>query len=101
MVLGERAVLFHDSPPSGPGHTEVALPGLGLYRGVIPLPHARTRLRLDDPHRVARMSLRFAPAHCVVLEAGTRLDWEENAWRPVDVEQLGSDGSVKRWEAAA
>jgi len=101
MVLGERVVLFHDSPPSGPGHTEVALPGLGLYTGLVVLPHARTRLRLDDAARVARLSLRLAPARCVVLGPGTRLDWDGATWKPVEVERLEDDGTVRRWETAA
>ncbi len=101
MVLGERVVLFHDTPPSGPGHTEVALPGLGLHSGLVPLPHARTRLRLDDPARVARLASRLAPDRCVVLGPGTRLDWDGSDWRPVDVDQLSADGSVRPWRAAA
>jgi hypothetical protein len=101
MVLGERIVLFHDSPPSGPGHTEVALPGLGLHRGLVPFPHARTRLRLDAPDRVSRLAERFAPARCVVLRPGTRLDFAEGVWTPVDVERMEDGGQVRRWETAA
>lgn len=101
MVLGRRVVLFHDSPPSGPGHTEVAVPGLDLFHGLVPLPHARTRLRLDDPSRVARLAARLAPDRCVILEQGTRLDWDGTAWTPVDVDQVRGDGTVGPWEAAA
>lgn len=101
MVLGERVALFHDSPPSGPGHTEIALTGLALFRGLIPLPHGRTRLRLDDRARVARLAARFAPDRCAVLGPGTRLDWDGRAWTPVDVELLRGDGTVGPWESAA
>lgn len=101
MVLGERIVLFHDSPPWGPGHNEVALSGLSLYRGVLPFPHARERLRLDDPARVSRLATRLAPTRCVILSAGTRLDWDGSTWNPIDVERMDADGSIVRWEAAA
>jgi hypothetical protein len=101
MALAERVVLFHDSPPQGEGNTEVALRGLGLYRGLIPLPHARTRLRLDDPERVARIATRLAPDRCVVFGPGTRLDWDGHVWTPIEAERLQVDGAVRRWEAAA
>ena len=40
MAAGERIVLFHDNPPQGPGIPEVFGRGLGLYPGLLPLPHA-------------------------------------------------------------
>jgi hypothetical protein len=101
IVLGPRIVLFHDSPPSGAGHTEVALTGLGMYSGLVPLPHARKRLRLDDGRRVARLAARFAPERCVVLEAGSRIDWDGSAWTPVQATTLGVTGSVDEWRAVA
>ena len=56
MAIGKRIVFFHDSPPQGRGNAEVLRgAGLGLYDGVLPLPHARTRLKLDDPLRVSRL----------------------------------------------
>jgi hypothetical protein len=101
MALGPRIVLFHDSPPSGPGHTEVALAGLDMYSGLIPLPHARTRLRLGDVGRVARLSARFAPDRCVILEAGTRVDWDGSEWTPVEAAALDATGSIGEWKAVA
>ena len=52
MILGERIVLFHDSPPQGPGDAEVLEAGFGLCEKVVPLPHASRRLRLEDKTRV-------------------------------------------------
>ena len=75
MVLADRVVVFHDRPPQGPGNAEVLDIGLGRCTGVVPLPHARRRLRLDDRVRVALFSRRFAPALCATLDAGSRLDW--------------------------
>ena len=71
MALSEVVVLFHDSPPQGAGHAEVLDSGLGLVRGILPLPHARMRLRLFDPHRVALMAQRFRPLRAITLDAGS------------------------------
>ncbi|MFT5285758.1 MAG: hypothetical protein ACI8TQ_001926 [Planctomycetota bacterium] len=68
MVLGDRIVLFHDSPPQGPGDAEVLEAGFGLCQQVVPLPHASRRLRLKDNTRVALFARRFGPATCVVLD---------------------------------
>ncbi|MEZ5962714.1 MAG: Type 1 glutamine amidotransferase-like domain-containing protein [Planctomycetota bacterium] len=77
MVCGERVVLFHDSPPQGPGDAEVYDRGFGLVPGVVPLPHARRRLRLDDRRRVGLFARRFAPAQAVALDERTRVDWSD------------------------
>ncbi len=81
MAVCDRIVLYHDSPPQGRGNPEVLDAGLALGRGLIPLPHARRRLRLDDPVRVSLFARRFAPAICAVLDAGARLDWDGRSWR--------------------
>jgi hypothetical protein len=74
MAVSQRIVLFHDSPPHGRGHAEVFEPGIGLIRGVVALPHARKRLRLDDPQRVMHLVRRFAPDLCVPLDPFDRVD---------------------------
>lgn len=74
MVCCERVVLFHDSPPQGPGDAEVYDRGFGLVPGIVALPHARRRLRLDDPRRVSLFARRFAPARGVALDERTRVD---------------------------
>ena len=73
MVASEEVVLFHDSPPQGPGHAEVLDEGLGFCRGVLPLPHAKRRLALDDPTRVAILARRFAPLRAFALDSECRL----------------------------
>ena len=83
MALADRIVLFHDRAPQGPGHAEVYGSGLSLLRDVVLLPHARARLLLDDTPRMAVLARRFAPARCVPLEAGTRIDVSaDGAWPP-------------------
>ena len=82
MALADRIVLFGDRSPRGPGHAEVYGSGLSLLRDVVLLPHARARLLLDDTARMAVLARRFAPARCVPLEAGTRIDVPDGAWPP-------------------
>ena len=40
---------------------------------MVPLPHMRRRLRVDDPIRMSVLARRFAPARCVVLDDGVRV----------------------------
>ena len=100
MALAGRIVLFHDRSPQGPGHAEVYGSGLSLLRGVVLLPHARARLLLDDTARMAVFARRFAPARCVLLEAGTRIDVSPDGAWPPGVRVLGEDGHMTAREAA-
>ena len=95
MVLSERIVLFHDAPPQGRGWAEIFGPGLGLCRGIVPLPHASQRLLLDDPVRVQMLSRRFPDALCVALDEGRELVWDGRAWTgSVDTQRLGVRGEL-------
>ena len=100
MVLSDRLILFHDSPPWGPGHAEVAESGLGLAPDIVALPHARHRLRLDDPGRVGRLVRRLAPADCVLLEQGTRAAWDGSEWSVGAARRLAPSGEVLGGSAA-
>ena len=100
MALADRIVLFHDRSPQGPGHPEVYGAGLSLVREVVLLPHARARLLLDDAPRMAVFARRFAPARCILLETGARLDvGGDGAWPP-GTRVLAEDGHVITLEAA-
>lgn len=83
MAASEQVVLFHDTPPQGPGNPEVFGAGLGLCHGILPLPHARRRLRLDDPVRVAIFAGRFAPLCSVAFDDGAALLWDGARWTPL------------------
>jgi hypothetical protein len=72
MMVTERIVVFQDDPPHGPPHARMFEVGLGWCEGVVALPHARRRLRLDDARRVSLLARRFAPAACLGLEDGAR-----------------------------
>lgn len=84
MVLAERIVLFHDSPPEGRGHHEVLGPGFGLCPGIVPLPHASRRLDLNDEIRVQLLSRRFPDSMCVALDPNSRIDWNGQSWSGPD-----------------
>jgi hypothetical protein len=99
MVLAERIVLFHDSPPQGAGNAEVLDAGLNRLPGVLPLPDAKRRLRLEDPLRVSLFSRRFAPLYCVLLDEGAELTRRPGGWESeAGISYLGADGKVTRTE---
>ena len=100
MALSERVVLFHDRAPQGPGHAEVYDTGLGLVRGLVPLPHARRRLRLDDHDRMALFARRFAPLRCLVLDDGVRVDLGADGTLPAGARVLTETGDLTTLEAA-
>ncbi len=100
MALAHQVVLFHDAPPWGPGHAELGEVGLGLFPGLVALPHGSARLRLDDPGKVSRMARRFAPDVCVVLDPGTRLDWD-GRWHAHGARRLAHGGWAEPWSDAA
>jgi hypothetical protein len=107
MALADRIVLFGDRSPQGPGHAEVYGSGLSMLRDVVLLPHARARMLLDDTPRMAVFARRFAPARCVLLDRGTRIELGSGgapgspggSW-PLGVRVIAEDGRVTGLEAA-
>jgi hypothetical protein len=100
MALTDRIVLFHDRSTQGPGHPEVYGRGLSVLRNVVPLPHAHARMLLDDAPRMAVFARRFAPARCVLLENGTRVDTDSDGICPPGTQVLAEDGRVTSLETA-
>ena len=93
MVVSDRVILFHDSPPQGPGASELLEEGLGLAPEIVVLPHPETRLRLDDPERVSLLARRFAPAKCLAFPMGAHVRVRDGAIHSSrDVTQLLPDG---------
>lgn len=101
MALSDRVVLFHDSPPQGPGDAEVLDAGLGRARGLVLLPHAKKRLRLEDASRVGLMARRFSPAACVPLDDdGTGLICRGAEREAIaELRRLGRTGRLSRYRA--
>ncbi|NNE42894.1 MAG: type 1 glutamine amidotransferase-like domain-containing protein [Gemmatimonadetes bacterium] len=97
MVLTERVIVYHDSPPQGPGNPEVLESGLGLVKGIVALPDARHRLRLDDPERVSRFARRFAPDRCIAMDDGARLTFTSKGWTATpESRELKTTGKVEK-----
>ena len=100
MALTGKIVLFNDRAAQGPGHPEVYGAGLSVLRDMVALPHASARLLLGDTPRMAVFARRFAPARCVLLEQGTRVDVESDDDRPPGgTRVLTEDGHVTTLEA--
>jgi len=95
MVLTERIVLFHDTPPQGRGSAEVFETGLGLVPGVVVLPSARHRLDLTDRQRVRLMAQRLGPALCVPLDEDECFSYDSGRIRcKPEVRCLRPDGGI-------
>lgn len=96
MVLTDRILLFHDSPPQGAGDAELHGPGFGLAKGITALPHAGSRLDLGDPARVALLARRMGEgAVSVALDGGEKVVSSDGGWVfDGKARALGSGGSV-------
>lgn len=96
MALCERIVLFHDSPPQGSACAEVMEAGFARVPALIALPHARRRLDVSDERNVQLFARRFAPAMCVLLDEGARVDWDGRRWSAQpDTRRLAPDGWIE------
>lgn len=96
MCLGSQVVLFHDSPPQGKGYSETFEAGLGLFSGILPLPHADQRLMLNDADRVARFARRFNNNKCLTLVRGSRIEFKTGVLqRTHGVRILGQNGLLE------
>jgi len=100
MALTERVVIFHDYVPHGVAQTEVFGVGIGLLRDLVVLPHARRRLRVEDPVRMSVLARRFDPRRCLVLDDGVRIDLTHGGGLPPDARVVAADGRIAALEAA-
>ena len=102
MVVSDRIVLFHDSPPQGRGNAEMLGAGLGLFPGVVVLPHASRRLMLHNHARISVFARRFASAVCVALDDRCWLRFDGARWASGPATfQLCTDGQLVSNNAAA
>ena len=94
MAMTERVVLYNDKGPQGLRGAEVWDHGLGRVRGVVALPHARRRLRLDDPDTVRVLVGRFAGSACLLLDDGVSVRLAEDGQLPHGARVLTDHGTV-------
>ena len=100
IALTDRAVLYHDRAPQGPGNAEIYGSGVSVVHDIVALPHARARLLLDDAPRMSVFAQRFAPAQCLLLESGTRVDIDDDGRCSPGARILGADGQVVTVESS-
>jgi hypothetical protein len=96
MAMTERIVIFHDDPPWGRGNPVILGPGFGLCRGIVALPHAHRRLRLDRPSRLRLWHERFHPLDCVAFDDGSWLLFRGGRH---EARRAASAGGVRRFAA--
>ena len=96
MSLSDRIVLFHDSPPHGKNLAQLLDDGLGLVHDVVVMPDPRRRVRIDQPQGIARFTQRMAPAQCLGLDNGARLDFRHGRLVQASADRLQPDGTMQR-----
>lgn len=94
MALTQRVVLFNDHAARGPTWSEVFDGGLGVLPGMVLLPSAHGRLRMGDQARMSTFARRFAPARCVLLDPGAKVQVGFDGLLPDDAPVIGPDGAV-------
>ena len=95
MALTDRVVLYHDRGPAGVVGAEVWDRGLGRAPRIVALPHARRRLRMDDPGMALVFARRFGGARCLLLDDGARVDLGPDGELPAGARVISEDGSVR------
>lgn len=94
MVLTDRVVLYNDSGAQGFNGAEVWSRGLGRVPKVLALPHARRRIRVDDPMTVQVFVRRFAPAVALLLDDGAKVILEDDGGLPEGAKVFTDHGSI-------
>ncbi len=96
MVLSDRIVLFHDNAPQGKRDAEILDAGLGITTGLVPLPHAKSRLDWSSPTRMALFSRRFSPSHCHTLDPGSLIQVKNHKVVRIEQSSVISRNGKKR-----
>ncbi len=98
MCLTERVLLYNDTGPSGVIGSEMWDRGLGRAPRIVAMPHARRRLRMDDPMMLGVLARRVADARCVLLDDGARIELGPDGELPAGAQVIGTDGLVHRFD---
>jgi hypothetical protein len=101
MVLCDRIVLFHDYPPYGSDIAQVLDAGFGLAPGIVVLPDPRRRVNLEARAGMQRFARRMAPATCVAMNVGARIQFEDGKISRANAMRLTTAGDVDReWDGS-
>lgn len=93
MAMTDRVVLYNDNGPQGVRGAEVWDRGAARVHDVVAMPHARRRLKLDDPVHAKAFVRRFAPAACLLLDDGTQVEISADGRVPNDARVLTETGA--------
>lgn len=94
MALTDRVVLYNDRGPRGVVGSELWDRGLRRARHIVAMPHARRRLRIDDPLVLRVLVRRFAEATCLLLDDGARVDLGPQGELPDGARVIGAQGTI-------
>jgi hypothetical protein len=95
MSLTERVVLYNDRGPSGVVGAEVWDRGLGRAPRIVAMPHARRRLRMDDPMVLRVLARRFGDARCLLLDDGASVEVGTEGELPAAARVIADDGHIR------
>jgi hypothetical protein len=101
MAVAERVMLVDDHDLAG-RPDEVLGAGIGVVRGVVPLPAAASRLRIDDRNHLALLARRLAPRACILLDEGDRVACDVDGAPDLSIARVvAPDGTVRAPAEAA
>jgi hypothetical protein len=101
MAIAERVMVVDDHDHSG-RPDEMLGAGIGVVRGVVPLPASARRLRIDDRNHLALLARRLAPRACVLLDEGDRVPFDDNGVADLSrARVVATDGTVRASAEAA
>jgi len=96
MTLTDRIILFHDYPPYGKDIAQTLGAGFGLAPGLVVLPDAHRRCRMDDNAGIARFAQRMSPAVCLGLDPGSHVVFEDGRMARAHADRLLASGEIER-----
>ncbi len=100
MAIAERVMVVDDHDLGG-RPDEMLGAGIGVIRGVVPLPAAKSRLRIDDRNHLALLARRLAPRATVLLDEGDRVPFDAAGVADLSAARVvAMDGAVQRAAAA-
>ncbi|MGH7721701.1 MAG: hypothetical protein ACRENL_02550 [Candidatus Dormibacteria bacterium] len=101
MAIAERVMVVDDHDLGG-RPDEVLGAGIGVVRGIVPLPAAASRLRIDDRNHLALLARRLAPRACVLLDEHDRLAFDGRGLADLSrARVVALDGTVRAAAEAA
>jgi len=100
MAIAERVMVVDDHDLGG-RPDEMLGAGIGVVRGVVPLPATASRLRIDDRNHLALLARRVAPRACVLLDEGDRVSFDDRGVADLSMARVVAPDGIVRSAAEA